>query len=68
MFSRWGAFVYRHRQIVLVLAIVVGIAAGDVRRAAPHPSCPPAAGWTRTPSRPPSPTVSPTSSAPDAAP
>jgi RND superfamily putative drug exporter len=27
MFSRWGAFVYRHRRIVLVLAIVVGIAA-----------------------------------------
>ncbi len=27
MFSRWGAFVYRHRKIVLVLAIVVGIAA-----------------------------------------
>ena len=26
MFSRWGAFVYRHRKIVLVLAIVVGIA------------------------------------------
>src|SRR5262245_43251304 len=28
MFSRWGAFVYRHRRIVLVLAIVVGIAGG----------------------------------------
>ena len=27
MFSRWGAFVYRHRRIVLVFAIVVGIAA-----------------------------------------
>ena len=26
MFSRWGAFVYRHRRIVLVLAIVVGMA------------------------------------------
>ena len=25
MFSRWGAFVYRHRRIVLVLAIVVGV-------------------------------------------
>ncbi len=25
MFSRWGAFVYRHRKIVLVLAIVVGV-------------------------------------------
>jgi RND superfamily putative drug exporter len=26
MFSRWGAFVYRRRRLVLVLAIVVGIA------------------------------------------
>jgi RND superfamily putative drug exporter len=26
MFSRWGAFVYRHRRIVLVFAIVVGLA------------------------------------------
>ena len=26
MFSRWGAFVYRHRKIVLILALVVGIA------------------------------------------
>ena len=26
MFSRWGAFVYRHRKSVLILAIVVGIA------------------------------------------
>jgi putative drug exporter of the RND superfamily len=25
MFSRWGAFVYRHRRMVLVLAIVVGL-------------------------------------------
>jgi RND superfamily putative drug exporter len=30
MFSRWGAFVYRHRRIVLVFAIVVGVAAGSV--------------------------------------
>ena len=29
MFSRWGAFVYRHRRIVLVFALVVGVAAGS---------------------------------------
>ncbi len=27
MFSRWGAFVYRHRRIVLVLAVALGIVA-----------------------------------------
>jgi RND superfamily putative drug exporter len=26
MFSRWGAFVYRHRRLVFVLALVVGVA------------------------------------------
>ncbi|MEW6224181.1 MAG: MMPL family transporter [Chloroflexota bacterium] len=30
MFSRWGAFVYRHRRIVLAFALVVGVAAGSV--------------------------------------
>ena len=30
MFSRWGAFVYRHRRIVLVLAVVLGGAAASV--------------------------------------
>ena len=30
MFSRWGAFVYRHRRIVLVLAIVIGAGAASV--------------------------------------
>jgi RND superfamily putative drug exporter len=29
LFSRWGAFVYRHRRIVLVLAIVTGVVAGS---------------------------------------
>ena len=27
MFSRWGAFVYRHRRIVLILAIALGLGA-----------------------------------------
>jgi RND superfamily putative drug exporter len=30
MFSRWGAFVYRHRRIVLVLALAVGLLAATV--------------------------------------
>ena len=30
MFSRWGAFVYRHRRIVLVLAIVAAAGAGTL--------------------------------------
>jgi RND superfamily putative drug exporter len=30
MFSRWGAFVYRHRRIVLVLAIALGLAGASV--------------------------------------
>ena len=43
MFSRWGAFVYRHRRIVLVLAIVVGvIGASAAGRAASELS---AGGW-----------------------
>ena len=43
MFSRWGAFVYRHRRIVLVLAIVVGvIGASAAGRAASVLS---AGGW-----------------------
>ena len=43
MFSRWGAFVYRHRRIVLVLAIVVGVvAASAAGRAASVLS---AGGW-----------------------
>ncbi len=43
MFSRWGAFVYRHRRVVLVLAIVVGVvAASAAGRAASVLS---AGGW-----------------------
>jgi putative drug exporter of the RND superfamily len=30
MFSRWGTFVYRHRRIVLVLALALGVAAASV--------------------------------------
>lgn len=30
MFSRWGAFVYRRRRIVIVLAVALGIAAASV--------------------------------------
>src|SRR5262245_32955381 len=30
MFSRWGAFVYRHRRIVLALTIVAGVLAATM--------------------------------------
>jgi RND superfamily putative drug exporter len=30
MFSRWGAFVYRHRRIILILAVALGAAAASV--------------------------------------
>ncbi len=66
MFSRWGAFVYRHRRIVLVLAIVVGVAGCARAPGAPPRSSRRAAGWIRIRNPPRSPTGSPTSSAPGA--
>ena len=64
LFSRWGAFVYRFRKPIAVLADRPRRRLARARRQGVRARCRPAAGSTRRPNRRPSASASPTSSAP----